>query len=175
MTGRKDPTTRRGRKGALRLPRGAGAYLTREVAELALLVGALATVGSTTHVPTWILVGLPVAKVLASVAFYALFLRRAFRRPAHLGTADLVGRTASAVTPLRPAGQVKVDGEIWSARSIDRRTIARHADVEIVGVRGNTVLVTEPIRGESVAGRVLESERGLLEWRGSNDRLGGDR
>lgn len=128
----------------LRNSKGAGAYLTREVAEIALLIAALAIVSLFTEIPTWVLVGLPVAKVLTSVVFYALFLRRVFQRPTCEEAKGLVGRTARAGTPLRPTGQIKVDGEIWSARSVDGSTIAPYDDVEIVGVRGNTVLVTRP-------------------------------
>ena len=128
----------------LRIFKGASAYLAREVAEIALLIAALAIVSSFTEIPTWILVGLPVAKAFTSVVFYALFLRRVFQRPARDGAKGLVGRTARAGTPLRPTGQIKVDGEIWSARSADGSTIAPYDEVEIVGVRGNTVLVTRP-------------------------------
>ena len=128
----------------LHISRGAGAYLSRELAEIALLIAALAVASSFTEIPTWMLVGLPIAKAFTSTVFYALFLRRAFRRPARDGAKGLVGRTARAGTPLRPTGQIKVDGEIWSARSADGSTIALYDDVEIVGVRGNTVLVARP-------------------------------
>jgi membrane protein implicated in regulation of membrane protease activity len=38
------------------------------------------------------------------------------RRRATVGVESLVGRTAVAVGELSPEGQVKVNGEIWSAR-----------------------------------------------------------
>ncbi len=128
----------------LRISKGAGAYLAREVTEIALLIAALAIVNSFTEIPTWVFAGLPVAKAFTSVVFYALFLRRVFQRPTRDGAKALVGRTARAGTPLCPTGQIKVDGEIWSARSADGSTIALYDEVEIVGVRGNTVLVTRP-------------------------------
>ena len=62
-------------------PRGTGAYLARETAELALLVAVLAIAASFADVPTWLLVALPLSKLVASVGFYALFLRRLLRRP----------------------------------------------------------------------------------------------
>jgi membrane protein implicated in regulation of membrane protease activity len=127
-------------------PRGWRAYAAREVAEVAVLVAVLAIVASFIRVPVWLLVGLPLAKALASAVYYVLFLRRAFRRPARLGADELIGRIARAETPLRPEGQIKLDGEIWSARSADGRTVGRHDDVEIVGVRGNTVLVSRADR-----------------------------
>ncbi len=126
--------------------RGWHAYAAREVAEVAVLVAVLAIVASFIRVPVWLLVGLPLVKALASAVYYVLFLRRAFRRPARLGAEDLIGRIARAETPLRPEGQIKLDGEIWSARSADGRTVTRHDDVEIVGVRGNTLLVSRADR-----------------------------
>jgi len=138
------PANHREQRGMLRISRETGTYLVREAAELALLVAVLAIVNSFADVPTWLLLGLPLAKAFTSVGFYALFLRRAFRRPAHAGAEDLIGRIAKAGTPLRPTGQVKVAGEIWSARSADGSTIAQHDNVKIVGVRGNAVLVARP-------------------------------
>ena len=131
----------RGRKGTLRISKGTGAYLAREVAELALLIAVLAIVGSFTRIPNWVLVGFPVAKAFTSMAFYLLLLRRTLRRPVCDGAEDLIGRTVKASTALNPDGQIKVDGEIWSARSADGCTIAPSDDVEIVDVRGNVVLV----------------------------------
>ncbi len=41
--------------------------------------------------------------------------RRRLTRPA-VGVDDLVGKSAVVVTPLRPEGQVRVNGELWQAR-----------------------------------------------------------
>jgi len=125
---------------------GARAYAAREVAEAAVLIAVLAVVASFADVPIWLLVGLPLIKATASVIYYVLFLRRAFRRPARGGVEDLIGRVARAATPLRPEGQIKLDGEIWSAQAADGRLIERLDDVEIVGVRGNTLLVSRVAR-----------------------------
>jgi membrane protein implicated in regulation of membrane protease activity len=141
MTAQKDSGARRERREMLRNSNGTGAYLVREAAEFALLIAALAIVNLFIKIPMWVLVGLPIAKAFTSAGFYALFLRRAFRRPARGGAEELIGRTVKACTRLHPGGQIKVDGEIWSARSADGNTIAPRDAVEIVGVRGNTVLV----------------------------------
>ncbi len=121
---------------------GTRAYVMREGAELALLITALAIAASLVELPVWLLIGLPLGKLLASALFYVLFLRKVLRRRPHVGTARLIGQTARVRTPLRPAGQVTLDGEIWSARSADGRSIDRHAAVEILGISGNTVLVS---------------------------------
>lgn len=122
--------------------RGWRAYAVREAAEVAVLVAVLAIIASFVEVPVWLLAGLPIVKVMASVTFYVLFLREAFHRPVGGGAEDLIGRIAHAATALRPEGQIKLDGEIWSARTVDGETVSSHEHVEIVGVRGNTLLVS---------------------------------
>lgn len=65
------------------------------------------------------------------------------RRRAAVGVETLVGRRAIAATGLDPGGQVRVDGELWEARS----TVAVDpgAEVEIRGVDA-LVLDVEPVR-----------------------------
>ena len=45
--------------------------------------------------------------------------RRRRLSPARVGTEAIVGRTGIALGRLDPVGQVRVDGEIWSARSAE--------------------------------------------------------
>ena len=45
------------------------------------------------------------------------FVRWSKRRRSAVGVETLVGRTAVVVRALTPRGQVKVDGEVWEARS----------------------------------------------------------
>lgn len=68
------------------------------------------------------------------------FVRWSKRRRAVVGVGTLVGRTAVVVRPLAPRGQVKLDGEVWEARSA--------TDVEL----GREVVVT------AIDGLVLEVE-----------------
>jgi membrane-bound ClpP family serine protease len=121
--------------------RGARAYLFREVAELAALIGIVFGVSRFVHIPLWVLVGIPLGKVLFSVAMYVLFLRRTFFRPPRVGVETLVGEIAETITPLAPSGQVKLNGEIWSATSHDGTTILERERVKILKVEGNTVHV----------------------------------
>jgi membrane-bound serine protease (ClpP class) len=65
--------------------------------------------------PPWGVVAVVVAGVL-DIAETALFIAWSKRRRASVGVETLVGRTGVAVGDLWPAGQVKVDGEIWQAR-----------------------------------------------------------
>lgn len=61
------------------------------------------------------------------------------RKKARVGVQMLVGRTAVALGAIAPRGQVRVDGEIWEARSDS--PVARGEDVVVSGVDGLTLLV----------------------------------
>lgn len=63
----------------------------------------------------WGLVAVIVAGVI-DIAETGLFIWWSKRRRASVGVETLVGREGVAVGDLWPAGQVKVGGEIWSAR-----------------------------------------------------------
>ena len=66
--------------------------------------------------------------------------RRRLTRPA-VGVEDLVGRIGIAATALVPEGQVRVQGEIWAARS--RSQVARGDRVVVRSVDG-LVLHVDP-------------------------------
>jgi membrane protein implicated in regulation of membrane protease activity len=61
-----------------------------------------------------------------------IFLWWSKRKRARVGAPTLVGRRAVVVTPVAPRGQVKLDGEIWEARSAE--VLDRGAEVVVVGV-----------------------------------------
>ena len=63
-----------------------------------------------------------------------LFLRWSQRRRSSVGAETLVGRRAVAVTSLDPRGQVRLDGELWSAESDE--PIDSGDEVVISGVEG---------------------------------------
>ena len=77
-------------------------------------------------------------------------LARAYRKtPPQIrtGTAALVGRDAMVVERIannEGAGCVKIDGEVWTARSyIDDEVYEAGTRVQVVEIRGATALVTE--------------------------------
>ena len=79
-----------------------------------------------------------------------LFWNRTVRhKPAVVGAQTLIGREAVVLTPCRPEGQVRLDGEIWQARC------AAGADpgdtVRVVG-RDGLLLVVEPAGAQSGGG-----------------------
>ena len=61
------------------------------------------------------------------------------RRRSRVGVETLVGRTAVALGPLTPQGQVKVDGELWDARSDG--PVEAGAEVVVRDIEGLTLVV----------------------------------
>jgi len=120
---------------------GSRAYLLKESAELVVLIAVLAVVSRFVRIPVWLLVGVPLGKILVSSAMYVLFLRRSFLCAARVGPEALIGLTAEVVTPLNPSGQVKLNGEIWSALSQNGTTIPSQQKVRVLEAHGNTLLV----------------------------------
>jgi membrane protein implicated in regulation of membrane protease activity len=74
-------------------------------------------------------------------------VRRHSRMPAQLrtNTAALVGRQATVLEPVsRDAGSVRIEGEVWTARSYDEDDrIEAGARVHVMEIRGATALVSE--------------------------------
>ena len=85
---------------------------------------------------SWLLVGAAFVVELGEAWFWWWLSRR--RRPA-VGVETLIGARATAVTPLQPRGQVRVQGELWEARS--ERGVAPGDEVEVVAVDGLTLVV----------------------------------
>ncbi len=83
---------------------------------------------------------------VALLAFVRPIARRHLYTPAQVrtGTAALVGRTAVALERVdAERGSVKLEGEVWSARSFDDdEAIETGLRVYVVEIRGATALVT---------------------------------
>ena len=88
-----------------------------------------------------------IACSLASVLFLRPVARRHLRTPAQLrtGTAALVGARAVVLERVdADGGQVKIGGEVWSARSyFENQVIEAGARVEVARIDGATALVYE--------------------------------
>ncbi len=90
------------------------------------------------HEP-WGLVAIVVAGMI-DILEVIVFRMWSQRKKARVGVQMLVGRTAVALGAISPSGQVRVDGEIWEARS--ESPVAGGADVVVRAVDGLTLLVT---------------------------------
>ena len=84
--------------------------------------------------------------VLGFVAGLVLFVpevgfwnRKVRRQPVEAGAETLVGKQAVVVSPLHPSGQVRIDGELWEARS--DAGADPDQTVTVIGRDGLTLLV----------------------------------
>jgi membrane protein implicated in regulation of membrane protease activity len=62
------------------------------------------------------------------------------------GTAALIGKPAVVLERIAnddASGTVRIEGEVWTARSYDDRTIEPGTRVEVIEIRGATALVAE--------------------------------
>jgi membrane-bound serine protease (ClpP class) len=87
----------------------------------------------------WGLVAVIAAGVLeiAEAGFWIWFSKR---RQSSVGTGTLVGKTAVTITSCRPFGQVRVDGEIWTAKCEEGASAGE--EVYVVGLDGLTLRVS---------------------------------
>lgn len=111
------------------------------IAALAAGVVALAGAGLAIQLVAFILAS------LALIVFVRPIARRHLRTPGPLrtGTAALIGSRAMALTRVdATGGQVKIGGEIWSARAWDEtQVIEPGVRVEVIKIEGATALVYE--------------------------------
>ena len=131
----------------------AGLLGVAEMLTLTFVLGMLAVAAAAAAVAAG--VGLPPAVQLGVFAGSSLLLlgvvrpiaRGHLRTPASLqsGTAALVGRRATAVTEVSHAGgQVRIGGEVWTARPYDEdHVIESGTRVEVLKIEGATALVAE--------------------------------
>lgn len=115
-----------------------------------LMLSAGALVGMLTALAGLGLTVQLLAAVIASVAMLGLVrpsvTRRLHRGPElRQGVAALVGREGFALTEVSVhSGQVKLGGEVWTARPYDEHAvIADGAKVQVLEIRGATAYVTE--------------------------------
>ena len=81
-----------------------------------------------------------------------LWMRWSHRRRARVGAEALLGVRAQVVSRLDPVGQVKVNGELWRARSTDGWSAATGSAVRVLGLDGLTLIVEAAERtGERAA------------------------
>jgi membrane protein implicated in regulation of membrane protease activity len=127
---------------------GAVEMTTLDLIFIMLAVGALA--GAATAAVTSIFLVQVLVAAAAAVAMLAVVRPVALKHlrtplETRTGVAALVGRQAVAVTKVTAhGGQVKLAGEIWTARSFDpNSTIEPGRSVDVVEIDGATAVVYE--------------------------------
>jgi membrane protein implicated in regulation of membrane protease activity len=131
----------------------AGVLAIGEIATLGFFLGPVAIAAVTAAIVAlagggvavqWIVF---IAVSLASLLVLRPVAKRHLRTPSQLrtGTAALVGRPAVVLERVdRDGGQVKLAGEVWSARSYDDdEAFEPGARVEVLKIDGATALVAE--------------------------------
>ncbi|HET7530277.1 MAG TPA: NfeD family protein [Mycobacteriales bacterium] len=129
----------------------AGVLGVAEMLTLTLVLGMLAVAAAAAAVAAGL--GIPAPVQVAVFAVVSVLLlgvarpvaRRHHHTPASLqtGAAALVGRRATAVTDVdRDGGQVRIGGEVWTARPYDEhQVIPAGAGVDVVQIDGATAVV----------------------------------
>lgn len=131
----------------------AGVLAVGEIATLGFFLGPIAIAAVTAAIVALVGGGLAlqwivfIAMSLASLLVLRPIATRHLRTPARLrtGTAALVGSQAVVLERVdRDGGQVKLAGEVWSARSYDEdESFEPGARVEVMKIDGATALVAE--------------------------------
>ena len=131
----------------------AGVLAVGEIATLGFFLGPIAVAATLAAIVALVGGGLAVqwivfiAASLASLLVLRPIARRHLRTPAALrtGTAALVGSPAVVLERVdRDGGQVKIGGEVWTARAYDEDdAFEPGARVEVMRIDGATALVAE--------------------------------
>jgi membrane protein implicated in regulation of membrane protease activity len=129
---------------------GAGLALTElatlDFTLLMLAAGAVAGGATALIFPglLWLQIAVAVVVAIAMLALLRPTLLEKIRRmPGYRSSVDkLVGSTGVVVAEITAAGgEVKLSGEVWTARSVDGARIAAGEQIEVYQVDGATVVV----------------------------------
>jgi membrane protein implicated in regulation of membrane protease activity len=130
-----------------------GVLAVGEIATLGFFMGPIAIAAALAAIVAAIGAGLAaqwivfIAASLASLLVLRPIARRHLKTPARLrtGTAALVGAPATVIQRVdRSGGQVKIGGEVWTARSYaEDDSFEPGARVEVMKIEGATALVAE--------------------------------
>src|SRR3954449_12294821 len=124
-----------------------------EAASAALVLGpvalaaAVAAIVAAAGAPVAVQIVAFIISSLAALLILRPVARRHLKMPPHVrtGTAALIGCSATVLKQVdRDGGQVKIGGEIWSARSYDEDQVIEPGDrVEVLKIDGATALVAK--------------------------------
>ena len=131
----------------------AGVLAVGEIFTLSFFLGPIAVAAAVAAVAGLLGAGLAIqiavfiAASVASLVVLRPIARRHLRTPAQLrtGTAALVGERAVVLERVdRDGGQIKLAGEIWTARAFDEDEVMEEgARVQVMQIQGATALVSD--------------------------------
>jgi membrane-bound ClpP family serine protease len=87
----------------------------------------------------WLAAGLVASWIITDLLLYPSMRR--FYRSEPVG-ARMIGEQGVALSPLGPAGFVRVHGEIWQARAADERRIEEGSCIRVREIQGLLLTVT---------------------------------
>ena len=133
----------------------AGVLAVGEILSLSFFLGPIALAAALAAVAALVGGGLAVQLIVFTLAAAAslVFLRPVARRHLHTpsqirtGTAALIGEPAVVLERVdRDGGQVKLAGEIWTARTYDEDEVLEPgARVQVIEIKGATALVSDGV------------------------------
>ena len=132
---------------------GAGVLAVGEIFSLSFFLGPVAIAAAVAGLVALAGAGLAIQILVFTLASAASLLllrpvaRRHLRTPAQLrtGTAALVGEPAVVLERVdRDSGQIKLAGEVWSARAYDEDDVIEPGQrVQVMQIQGATALVSD--------------------------------
>jgi membrane-bound serine protease (ClpP class) len=87
------------------------------------------------HLPVWV-IGILVAFWTAFAVLMYIYGTKALRRKPVGGLTSMVDMKGIVIKTLKPDGQIKIKGEIWSAASVAGDSIPPGIEVTVVGQKG---------------------------------------
>jgi len=108
------------------------AIISTVLVEVALAAGVLWGLPKLDiHIPLWVLIIAMVAWIAYAVTTYRMGSRALKKRPI-AGLIDMLGSEGKAVSSLTPEGMVRINGELWRAKSTSGR-VDTGEQVTVVG------------------------------------------
>ncbi|HIH97245.1 MAG TPA: hypothetical protein HA346_06010 [Thermoplasmata archaeon] len=115
-------------------------FLLSSLDEIAIGVALILLIHYFMDLSWWVYGSIIVAlAVVLTIKLYIFYPQ--FRKP-RVGKEGMIGLLGKVVEPLVPEGQVRIEGEIWTAKSIEGK-IDRGEDIKVVGSDGLKLLVCE--------------------------------
>jgi membrane protein implicated in regulation of membrane protease activity len=116
-------------------------YLLFQIPELILLALLLWLLLDRNMISLWAARGLFFLWIIKDLAVYPL-VRRAYEASTRTGTAQLIGTKGVAQEPLNPEGYVRINGELWKARTDpSNQPIGANTVVRVTAATGMTLIV----------------------------------
>lgn len=93
--------------------------------------------------PAWATVSVFAVWILKDLAVYPL-VRHAYAKDSRTGVERMIGKKGVTQNCLDPSGYVKIDGELWKARTgFSDQPIPQQHPVTVIDARGLTLIVQE--------------------------------